>query len=138
MSNDMKIIMESWKKNVTEVGLQDVGPGSYSATQMTGEDVVTAEWFADVLQEIIPFGNLPDIKPAYEEYLSVLDNNKSSSGDVAAAALAFIWRAGTTLLEFYPAGKATKEAVSLGFELAPKIAKASKKIVIKKLAYFVE
>ena len=32
MSNDMKIIMENWKKGIAEVGLQDVGPGSYSVT----------------------------------------------------------------------------------------------------------
>ena len=49
MSNDMKTIMENWKKNVTEVGMQDVGPGSYSATRMPGEGVVASEWFVDAL-----------------------------------------------------------------------------------------
>ncbi len=121
MSNDMKTIMESWKRSIQEMIPDILDDPERAPVQAQYEP---AEWFADMLKEIIPYANIPDIKPAYEKYLSVLEDNKSDSGDIAAAALAFIWIAGTTLLEFIPA----KKAVSVGFELAPKIARASKKI----------
>ena len=131
MSNDMKAIMESWKKNVTEVGMQDVGLGSYSATQVPGEDVVPSEWFVDVLQEIIPFANAADIKPYYEDLKSALGKSDADPDEIAIASLALLYAVGSTLIDGTLPGKMAKagrKAAEVGFELAPKIASAAKKI----------
>ena len=123
--------MESWKKNVTEVGLQDVGPGSYSVTQMPGEDAVPAEWLVDVLQEIVPFANIFDIQPSYEKLKGVLGKPGSSPDEITMASIAFLYAVGSVLIDGHPVAKMAKagrKAAEVGFELAPKIVSAVKKI----------
>ena len=123
--------MESWKKNVTEVGMQDVGPGSYSATRMPGEGVVASEWFVDALQEIIPFANAADIKPYYEDLKDVLGKSDADPDEIAIASLALLYAVGSTLIDGTLPGKMAKagrKAAEVGFQLAPKIASAAKKI----------
>ena len=41
MSNDMKLIMEAWRKTLSEVGYQDVGPGSSPTYDSDGNPIYT-------------------------------------------------------------------------------------------------
>ena len=128
MSNDMKTIMESWKRSIQEITpniLDDPERASVQANYKPHPH------FTAIIQEIIPFANVLDIKPYYEELMITLNKGDASPNEIAMASIAFLYAVGSVLIDGHPVAKMAKagrKAAEVGFELAPKIVSAVKKI----------
>jgi hypothetical protein len=128
MSNDMKSIMESWKRSI-----QEMIPDILDDPERAGKQAnyKPHPHFTAIIQEIIPFANVLDIKPYYEDLKGVLDKADADPDEIAIASLTFLYAVGSVLVDGHPVAKMAKagrKAAEVGFELAPKIASAAKKI----------
>lgn len=128
MSNDMKTIMESWKRSIQEITpdiLDDPERASVQANYKPHPH------FTAIIQEIMPFANVLDIKPYYEELMVTLNKRDASPNEIAVATIAFLYAVGSVLIDGHPVAKMVKvggQAAKVGFELVPKIVSAANKI----------
>lgn len=85
--NDMKLIMEEWRKTINEIGLQDVGFGSKPSFDEKGNKIPDfheaqdAELFMFVLQVLDPTGisAWKDLSNSIDEFNAALDRQEDSS-----------------------------------------------------------
>ena len=86
MSNDMKLIMEAWRKTLSEVGYQDVGPGSSPTYDSDGNPIYTmlkypkwleigVYWAARILD---PTGIMSweDLVASWNKYITAIENQE--------------------------------------------------------------
>ena len=126
--------MESWKRSIQEI-TSDIFDDPERARAQANYKRGAHPYFTGIVKEIIPFANVLDIKPYYEDLKGVLDKADADPDEIAIASLTFLYAVGSVLVDGHPVAKMAKagrkagrKAAEVGFELAPKIAAAAKKI----------
>ena len=120
--------MENWKMSIQETPpdiLDDPARASAQANYKPHPH------FAAIIQELMPFANVLDIKPYYEKLMITLNKEDADTDEIAMASILFLYAVGSVLVDGHPVAKmakAGKQAAKIGFELAPKIVSAVKKI----------
>ena len=128
MSNEMKAIMESWKRSIQEAPPDILDDPERANVQANYKP---HPYFTGIVKEIIPFANVLDIKPYYEELMITLNKGDASPNEIAIASIAFLHAVGSVLVDGHPVArmaKAGRKAAEVGFELVPKIVSAANKI----------
>lgn len=76
MSNDMKLIMEEWRRSISEIGLQDVGLGSYDPVRIDRPAPPASTPFWVLLGRVLdPTGisSWEDLADSWRRYTTNLD-----------------------------------------------------------------